>query len=201
VLYWHELLLLALGTWLAVSHVRLLAAFGILAAPVVVRQLAAYWDGYDFEKDRIWPNAVFLAASLLVAYLAYPNSNSLQAQVEEQSPVKAVKFLEANGIAGPMLNDYTFGGYLIWAAPQYPVMIDGRTDLYVWSGFLGEYGNWANLQSDPHLLLDKYKVGFCLLNSQSPMARVLSLLPDWKQVYSDDKSVIYMRKTPAESAR
>ena len=201
VLYWHELLLLALGTWLAVSHVRLLAAFGILAAPVVVRQLAAYWDGYDFEKDRILPNAVFLAASLLVAYLAYPNSNSLQAQVEEQSPVKAVKFLEANGIAGPMLNDYTFGGYLIWAAPQYPVMIDGRTDLYVWSGFLGEYGNWANLQSDPHLLLDKYKVGFCLLNSQSPMARVLSLLPDWKQVYSDDKSVIYMRKTPAESAR
>ena len=72
------------------------------------------------------------------------------------SPVKAVAYIKANKLAGPMLNDYTFGGYLIWAAPQYPVMMDGRTDLYEWSGFLGEYRNWATMQSDPNLLLDKY---------------------------------------------
>jgi hypothetical protein len=92
-----------------------------------------------------------------------------------------------------MLNDYTFGGYLIWAAPQYPVMIDGRTDLYEWSGFLGEFGSWASLKSDPHLLLDKYKVNFCLLNRESPMARVLPLLQGWKQIYSDNNSVIFAR--------
>jgi hypothetical protein len=201
VLFWHELLLLALGTWLAVSHVRMLVVFGILAAPVIVRQLAPFWDGYNFQQDRIWPNALFLAASLMVAFMGFPNPSTLEAQVEDENPVKAVKFLEANGLSGPMLNDYSLGGYLIWAAPQYPVMMDGRTDLYEWSGFLGEYGNWATLQSDPHILLDKYKVGFCLLNRKSPMARVLSLLPDWKQVYSDDKAVIYERAASAQPAR
>jgi hypothetical protein len=196
VLYWHELLLLALGTWLAVSHVRLLAAFGILAAPVLVRQLADCWDGYNSKEDRIWPNALFLAASLFVAYLVFPNPASLEAQVEDQSPFKAVKFLEANNIPGPMLNEYSFGGYLIWAAPQYPVMIDGRTDVYEWSGFLGEFGKWASLKDDPHLLLDKYKVNFCLLNRESPMANVLPLLQGWKQIYSDNNSVIFAR-TPS----
>jgi hypothetical protein len=193
VLFWHELLLLALGTWLAVSHVRLLAAFGILAAPVLVRQLSGHWEGYKLELDRIWPNALFIASSLTVAVAAFPNASNLEAQVEEQSPVKAVRFLEANHISGPMLNEYSFGGYLIWAAPEYPVMIDGRTDLYEWSGFLGEFGSWAMLQSDPHLLLDKYKVNFCLLARQSPMAQVLPLLQGWKLVYSDDNSVIFAR--------
>ena len=201
VLYWHELLLLALGTWLAVSHVRLLVVFGMLAVPVLVRQLASSWDGYNFEQDRIWPNAVFLAVSLTAAVVAFPNMTSLEAQIGEQSPVTAVKFLEANRPAGPMLNDYAFGGYLIWAAPQYPVMIDGRTDLYIWSGFLGEYGNWATLQSDPRVLLDKYKVGFCFLNRNAPMAHVLPLMPDWRQVYSDEKAVIFERTGVAQTAK
>src|ERR1039458_7411349 len=64
----------------------------------------------------------------------------------------------APGLSGPMLNDYSFGGYLIWAAPEYPVMMDGRTDVYEWSGFLGEFGNWATLQSDPNALLQKYRI-------------------------------------------
>jgi hypothetical protein len=88
-----------------------------------------------------------------------------------------------------MLNDYPFGGYLIWAAPEYPVMIDGRTDIYEWSGFLDEFGAWATFQSDPSVLLKKYKVNFCLLRRQSPMVRVLPLL-NWKIVYSDNNSVI-----------
>jgi hypothetical protein len=201
ILFWHELLLLAIGTWLAVSHVRMLVAFGILAAPVLVRQLATFWEGYNFSEDRIWPNAVFLAASLIIAFAVFPKESSLEAQVEDQSPVKAVKFLEANRIPGPMLNSYPFGGYLIWAAPQYPVMMDGRTDLYEWSGFLGEYGSWATLQSDPRLLLDKYKVSFCLLTRGSPMAHVLPLLQEWKQIYSDNNSVIFERTAPAQPVR
>ena len=192
-LYWDELLLLALGTWLAASHVRMLAVFGILAAPVLSRQLSTSWDGYNAEKDRIGPNAVFIGISLLVAFLAFPNSQYLERQVEDQSPVKAVEFIKASHLSGPMLNDYPFGGYLIWAAPEHPVMMDGRTDIYEWSGFLGEFGSWATLQSDPNVLLQKYGVNFCLLTRHSPMARVLPLLHDWKIVYSDNNSVIFAR--------
>jgi hypothetical protein len=193
VLFFDELLLLAAGTWLAVSHMRMLVVFGILAAPILSRQLSTFWGGYDAKEDRIWPNAGMIGASLLVAWLAFPSASDLQKQVEQQSPVKAVEFIQASHLSGPMLNDYNFGGYLIWAAPEHPVFIDGRTDLYEWSGVLGEFGRWATLESDPNALLEKYKVGFCLLTSHSPMVRVLPLLHDWKLVYSDDNSVIFAR--------
>jgi hypothetical protein len=187
-LYWDELLLLALATWLAVSHMRMLFAFGILAAPILCRQLST-------EKDRIWPNALLIAVSLLVIVVAFPSRQDLETQVADQSPVKAVEFIRANHLAGPMLNDYPFGGYLIWAAPEHPVMMDGRTDLYEWSGFLGEFGAWATLQTDPNLLLQKYGVNFCLLTRQSPMVHILPLLRGWKIVYSDNNSVILVRST------
>lgn len=195
-LFFDELLLLAIGAWMAVSHMRMLIVFGILAAPILSRQLATSWEGYDAKTDRIWPNALMIGASLLAIFLSFPDTGNLQRQVEEKSPVKAVQFLQASHLAGPMLNGYAFGGYLIWAAPQYPVFIDGRTDLYEWSGVLGEFGRWATLASDPNALLQKYKIGFCLLPRNSTMARVLPLLHGWKMVYEDNNSVIFTR-TPA----
>jgi hypothetical protein len=196
-LFWDEFILLAMGTWLAVSHERMLFVFGILAAPILSRQLAKSWDEYDAEKDRIGLNAAFVAMALAVVYLGFPSSRNLQEQVAEQSPVKAVEFIKANHLSGPMLNAHGFGGYLIWAAPEHPVFLDGRTDVFEWTGVLREFGDWATLQSDPSLLLNKYGVKFCLLNSDSPMVRVLPLLPDWKIIYSDSNSVIIAR-VPAQ---
>jgi hypothetical protein len=143
-------------------------------------------------------NALFIGMALPAAFLAFPSSRNLEQQVEEQSPVKAVEFIEANHLAGPMLNDHVFGGYLIWAAPEHPVFLDGRTDVFEWTGVFNEFGTWATLRSDPDALLKKYGIGFCLLNRDSPMVRVLPLLPDWKIVYSDSNAVIVAR-TPESS--
>ena len=192
-LHFDELLLLAAGTWLAVNHMRMLPVFGILAAPILSRQLANSWENYEAAKDRIAPNAVVIALCLLVLWIAFPGAANLEKQVEAQSPVKAVEFLRSSHLAGPMLNDYDFGGYLIWAAPEYPVFIDSRADVYEWSGMLGEFGNWATLRTDPRVLLEKYKIGFCILGRQSPMAYVLPLMPGWKLVYSDPIAVIFAR--------
>jgi hypothetical protein len=93
-----------------------------------------------------------------------------------------------------MLNSYGFGGYLIWALPEQPVFIDGRADLYEWAGVLGEFSKWATLQDDPNALLDKYKIDFCVLERESPMARVLPVLNGWKVIYSDDLSIIFARQ-------
>ncbi len=196
-LYLDELILLAAGAWLAVGHIRMLIIFGILAAPTLSRQLANVWENYEPEKDRILPNAVFIGLSLVAIVLAFPSRQNLEQQVEANSPVKALQYVQAHQLTGPMLNDYTYGGYLIWAAPEHPVMIDGRTDIYEWSGFLEQYARWATLQEDPNLLLQKYNVNFCLLNTHSQMINVLPLLPDWKLVYSDDLARVFVR-TPSQ---
>jgi hypothetical protein len=196
-LYLDELILLAAGTWLAVGHIRMLIVFGILAAPTLSRQLANVWENYEPEKDRVLPNVVFIGLSLVAIVLTFPGRQNLEQQVEAESPVKALQYVQAHHLTGPMLNDYTYGGYLIWAAPEHPVMIDGRTDIYEWSGFLEQYARWATLQEDPNLLLQKYNVNFCLLSTHSQMINVLPLLPDWKLVYSDDLARVFER-TPSQ---
>ena len=192
-LYWDEVLLIALGTWLGVSHQRTLFVFGILTAPILTRQISDSWDDYNAAKDRAWPNAVLIAISVFVVILAFPSRQGLMQQVAKDNPVRAVEFIKANHLSGPMLNDYLYGGYLIWAAPEYPVFIDGRSDVYEWSGVLSQFGDWATLKSDPNELLRKYEVNFCLLAKDAPMARVLPLLTNWKMIYSDDIAVIFLR--------
>jgi hypothetical protein len=192
-LMWHELLLLAMGAWLAASHQRLLFAFGIFAAPVLSRLLAGSWESYDAAQDRPWPNAVLMAAAVLVAYWSFSSRRNLAAQVAEKSPVAAVEFIKAHHLAGPMLNEYVYGGYLIWAAPEYPVFVDGRTDIFEWTGVLGEYGAWVQLESPPNALLDKYGINFCLLRRDSRMTIILPLLRGWTNVYADKNSLIFVR--------
>jgi hypothetical protein len=52
------------------------------------------------------------------------------------------------------------------------------------------------LQGDPNTLLNKYHVNFCLLERRSAIAHVFPLMRDWKLVYSDDDSVVFVRSTP-----
>jgi hypothetical protein len=192
-LFWHELVLLVLGAWFAFNHTRMVFVFGILAAPILSRMLSTSWEGYDIEQDRPVPNAVLISISLLIAFLGFPNYRNLSRQVEEQSPVRAVEFIKTHHLSGHMLNEYVYGGYLIWAAPEYPVFVDGRGDIFELTGVLGDYGRWATLESDPRTLLDKYAIDFCLLGRDSPMAHVLPLLRGWKAIYSDRMSVIFAR--------
>ena len=100
-LFFDELLLLAIGTWMAVSHMRMLFLFGMLAAPVLSRLLADCWDGYDAEADRIWPNAVMIGASLLAIFLAFPSSRNLAEQAESEKPKKPWNLSKPTTSRGP----------------------------------------------------------------------------------------------------
>lgn len=60
------------------------------------------------------PNALLIAASLAVAFWGFPSRQALSRQVELQSPVGAVTFINDHHLSGRMLNDYVYGGYLIW---------------------------------------------------------------------------------------
>jgi hypothetical protein len=196
-LLWHEFLLLALGTWLAASHTRLLFPFGILAAPILARLLSNSYEEYEPEKDLPIPNAVLTTAALLITFWTFPSRQNLTAQVETHSPVKAVEYIKAHNLSGPMLNEWLFGGYLVWAAPEHPVFIDGRGDIFEWAGVLQQYGRWAEFQDPPSTLLDKYGINFCLLARDSQMAVILPLLHNWTKVYTDNNSVIFVRSKPS----
>lgn len=188
-----ELLLLAVGAAIAADHSRMAFVFGILAAPVISRLLAECFGRSAEAAEHPWLNGVLLAFSLLLAAWIFPSAASLEQQVEQKSPVRAVQYIQGHHLTGNMLNEYAFGGYLIWAAPDHPVFIDGRADIYEWSGVLQQFVRWESLEEDPNRLLDRHHISFCILASHSPMVRVMALLPAWKQVYSDPVAVIFTR--------
>lgn len=192
-LFWHELLLLVLATDLTMSHRRMLFVFGLLAAPVLSRMIAPLWDNYIAERDLPLANAAFIFLSLALAFIAFPSRANLVRQVDEGNPVKAVDYIESHHLSGNMLNAYTYGGYLIWAAPDHPVFVDGRGDVFEWVGVLGDFAKWALLESNPNDLLNKWDISFCLLEKNSPAAQAMELLPGWKLAYSDNLSMIFVR--------
>jgi hypothetical protein len=188
-----ELVFLVLGFGLAAQHQRMLFVFGILAAPILCRLLADSWDGYEPDRERPVLNAVLIAILLCVVVEAFPDRQLLVQQVEKNNPVKAVDFINRSGLSGNMFNEYVYGGYLIWAAPRHKVFVDGRGDVFEWTGVLQEYGRWVTVQGDPNILLDKYHINFCLLPVDAPMSHVLPLMPGWNRVYADEMSVVWAR--------
>lgn len=193
VLHLDEVALLGMAFTMAVLHQRLLFAWGIIAAPILCRQLADLWDNYKPERDRTVPNAVLIGISLAVAIVAFPARAELVSQIERGNPVHAVEFIRDSRLTGRIFNEYTYGGYLSWALPDQKVFVDGRADVYAWTGVLADYGALVTLREDPNSILNRYSVDLCLLPRSTPLARVLAHLPEWSERYSDSQAVIFVR--------
>ena len=78
-----------------------------------------------------------LAATVLALLLARvvweagPGAAKTAAAVNRtQYPAGAVEYVKEHRPPGPLYNHFNWGGYLIWALPEYPVGMDGRTNLY-----------------------------------------------------------------------
>ena len=191
-LYWHEVVLLAAGTWLAISHQRMVFVFGILAAPVVCRLLSRHWEGYEPERDLPIANGALIVIAIIIAVAAFPGRASLVHQVDKANPVGAVEYIRSHHLTGHMLNDWTYGGYLVWAMPEHPDFIDGRGDVFAATGVVNDFGKWAFLQADPRFLLDKYQIDFCILPPDSPLTHVFPLLPGWRTAYHDETALVFV---------
>jgi hypothetical protein len=131
----------------------------------------------------------------LCCYAVFPSQQKIQANISANNPVKAVQFIRAAGLTGPMMNTSRWGGYLVWALPEYKVFVDGRGDIFDWAGVLRRYFDWAMVQADPERLLDDYRINFCLLQNSDPMAYVMPHLLDWRKVYGDEVAVIFVRNS------
>jgi hypothetical protein len=190
-----ELILVLTAAAMAVQHQRMLFLFGIVAAPVVCRLLADCWEGYESKRDLPVANAVCIAIAIIVSVFSFPSASALAAQVRKKSPVGAVDYVRQAKLTGPMLNDYGVGGYLVWALPEHKVFVDGRgSDVFEWDTVLGPLGRWSYLEDDPQVLLDRYHIQFCVLDSHSPLDHVLPYLPGWHKAYGDQTASVFVRE-------
>jgi hypothetical protein len=196
-----ELILVSIGAIMALQHQRMLFLFGIMAAPVVSRLLSGCWETYDSRRDMPIANGVCMAIAITVIVASFPSQAELQAQVSKGSPAGAVEFIRKAHLQGPMLNDYLFGDYLIWALPEHKVFVDGRSEVFEGNGVLEAFRRWDYLEEDPQILLDKYHIQFCMLNNGNPLSVVLPHLPGWRMAYEDKRASVFVRQDQLSMGR
>jgi hypothetical protein len=191
-----ELALLFGGITMACLHVRFLFFFVPFSAPLLATILARWIPPYDRKKDHYIANALLMTAVLAAMVWYVPSPRELQKIVAEGFPVKAVEYLRQHPVPGPMFNTYGYGGYLVFSRwPGQKVFIDGRGDLYEMNGVFSDYLEIANLKPNAFSVLQVYKIQSCLLERNEALATVLAAHPDWQRLYSDDVSVLYVRRT------
>jgi hypothetical protein len=110
--------------------------------------------------------------------------------VDKRFPTQAVAFIKANRLTGNFFNLYTWGGYLVLFCPEVKTFIDGRTDIFEYTGVFRDYLD-AEQFKRPLQVMQKYQVRYALLASDSPLAYLLRNNVGWRVVFSDSVSTIF----------
>ncbi len=177
-------------SWLVV-----VASVGIIGNALAISYSAEVRD----DDRRISRSEIMVVVGLVVVVLVAftltipAQPETLLAKVSQTFPVRASDFIRRNRLSQPLFNTYSWGGFLTWYLPEYPVAIDGRLDLY---------GDAVNipyfemtlakipLESNP----DFAQAQTILLEANSPIAEALATEPEFRVAYRDDQAMVLVRR-------
>jgi len=181
---------------LSLSQSRHADLLGLLAPLFLARPLTEQFGALAASRIAAdarfgaWPAAA--AGLLLIAVTGFLAPRTYMVPAANITPARALKSFDISK-AGPVLNDYGFGGYLDFVG--IPPFINGNTELYG-AAFTIRHDRALNLQNLPDFLrlLDEYRIGTTLLVPTTPAVALLDRLPDWQRVYSDGIAVVHTRR-------
>ena len=202
-LRWTDLVLTTGTALMALTAARNIALFAVVAVPVLTRHVDAILNerGWHIRTQAAargaagWVNLLLIVVILLGALLYVASVLSPQAVAAAQAerlPVRAAAWLNEAHPEGLMFNSYNWGGYLMFAAPDYPVFADGRTDLYDDVFLRAFLSTWHGLPGW-EATLDTHHIGFVVIESDGLMANVMRSDDGWRPVYDDGQAVIFVR--------
>jgi hypothetical protein len=191
-----DMVLLLIATVETFMHARFMLLFVPVFAPVFAEAIGHWFPPYDETKDHPALNFSLIALLIVGMVEFFPSNAKLQRQLASEMPGRAVQFLRVHPDLRPTFNYFFWGGFLILKQGHgNKVFIDGRLDIYEYSGVLADYMSIVSLQPDAEMLLRKYHVRSCLVPPGSPLAILLGSSPDWRRDYRDNISVVYARRS------
>ncbi len=194
---------------------RNMALLAIVAPPVMTRSLVEGWEDFTARYPRWgqllrfstapptrrlnllnWAIFTVVAAAALVKVAVELPPAANRTELAKSLPLAAVDYIQRTHPAGRMFNSYNFGAYLLWALyPDYPVYVDGRTDLYN-DTFLREYLDVVMGRPGYANALDRNGVNLVVVEAHALLGDRLSESPAWRKVYTDDVAAVYERVQP-----
>lgn len=195
-----QIALLVLCT-LAAFHSQRDAWLLVLAAVAVIADaVPEEAAGGESRATNVEPRTTFLLATavsvvllLVFGIVGLPKQDTVLAKISETYPVAAADYIRANHLPEPLFNSYYWGGFLTWYLPQYPVAIDGRTDLYG-PDFNIRYADVMSARAHYSTFLPLYNAATILVEKDSLAGKALPNVRGFKTVYSDNLAVVLVRE-------
>ncbi|MCC7209238.1 MAG: hypothetical protein IT323_18140 [Anaerolineae bacterium] len=197
-----DLVLVSGTAFMALYAGRNIATFALVAAPVLSRHVSAFLEGHGWRLGPArrprgaalalnWTLIILvcLGAGLKIAATLEPRT--VAAAVTDALPVEAAAYLNRVKPPGPMFNTYNWGGYLMYAAPDYPVFVDGRTDLYD-DEILGEWLDAMNGRGWQDTFA-RWNIRLVVIEKDSPLAALLRQDPGWRETHTDRMAAVFER--------
>lgn len=120
------------------------------------------------------------------------SEKSLKDGMGAHFPVQAADFIRREKLPGPLYNTFNYGSFLAWYLPEYPVSIDGRTDLYG-EEIAVRFDKVLMGATDPAKDPDMMHAGVVLLQKGFPLSSWLLSDPGFKLVHQDANSYVFVR--------
>ena len=139
---------------------------------------------------------VFAGVTIMLLLLAPGmgfSARGLDRAISSMFPVDAVNFVRQKQLPGPLYNNFDWGGFLTWYLPDYPVVIDGRTDLYgeeLDNLLLATQNGDSSYRENPYL----NEAGLVLLRRRDGLVSALELDPRFRKVYEDQLATVFVRQ-------
>jgi hypothetical protein len=160
--------------------------------------IAGAFRGAKQERGETLGGKAGLAVGLALALSLYAriiglNAPNLRLAVNSVFPVQAINFLRDHPQAGPLYNTFSWGGFIAWYMPAYPVAVDGRTDLY---GDEIDFRFIKTENGDPSYSEDPYlnQARLILIPKDKPLAGVLAADSRFSLIYRDSLAVVFIRR-------
>ncbi len=138
--------------------------------------------------------AAGLIVLLFVTIRYGPSSDAaVLARMSEGFPVAAADYIRQQQLPQPLFNSYQWGGFLTWYLPEYPVAVDGRSDLYG-ADFNIQYAKMMNAEVHYSAFMPFNQARTILLQKDSLMGKALPSVQGFTVAYVDDVAVVLLRK-------
>ncbi len=153
---------------------------------------------FEPEPAETGPQLAGVFAAVALALLLFARgvgftTRGLDLAMSGMFPVNAANFLRQNPAPGPLYNIFDWGGFLTWYMPQYPVAIDGRTDLYgevLDKQFSDTESGNISYRDDPYL--NESRV--VLLRKRDGLVPLLQSDSRFQMVYQDAMAVVFIKQ-------
>jgi hypothetical protein len=217
-----EAIMIMLFLYFSLNARRQIGAYAVAVVPILARSLwtllVAWWQHVEIylaaghqpvldwirrittpkpAKENKWINLLVVALFALICWgkLVYVSVDYLVEEVLNPAtfPVEAVRAMKAANLEGQLFNEYDWGGYLSWWAPDTPVYIDARADLFG-DEFIFRWHHICEGTEDWKAQFEQWGITQVMLAANRPLAKTLALQPDWNIIYEDEIAV-FMVKT------